>query len=67
MTPQPPLAPTVIGLGETLRALFPDGAVGGGAPGSVAVTLGEAGPFLIEGSGFEGSGFCPPALMLRAI
>jgi fructokinase len=36
MTPTSPSAPTVVGLGETLWDLFPDGAVWGGAPGNVA-------------------------------
>lgn len=36
MTPTPSSAPTIVGLGETLWDLFPDGAVWGGAPGNVA-------------------------------
>ena len=36
MTPTPSSSPIVVGLGETLWDLFPDGAVWGGAPGNVA-------------------------------
>ena len=36
MTPASSSAPIVVGLGETLWDLFPDGAVWGGAPGNVA-------------------------------
>jgi len=36
MAPLSPHAPTIVGIGETLWDLFPDGAVWGGAPGNVA-------------------------------
>ena len=58
MTAHTSSAPTVVGLGETLWDLFPDGAVWGGAPGNVACDAAGLGArsFMVSRVGLDSLG-----------
>ena len=55
MTQPAPSSPCVVGLGETLWDIFPDGAVWGGAPGNVACHAAGLGAnvFMVSGVGCD--------------
>ena len=55
MTQPSPSSPCVVGLGETLWDIFPDGAVWGGAPGNVACHVAGLGAnvFMVSGVGCD--------------